>query len=167
VGRIPDPEPGLVFRYDYLRYHEAMEGVENGKERPACVLLELAPGETIAGARFFDELSGEVVVDYSARQGDVLILLIQTDPPNADQLGAKLSIDTKRLIDLRTTEESYIILSELNIDAWPNAGIKQLPHRPGEFAYPGKLPGPLLSAVASQVLKLRERKLLAGVIRHP
>jgi len=31
-------------------------------------------------------------------------------------VGAKLSIETKQLIGLRTTEESYVILSEFNID---------------------------------------------------
>lgn len=41
MGRIPDPKPGLVFRYDFLRPHEFDEGIEHGKERPACVLMTL------------------------------------------------------------------------------------------------------------------------------
>jgi len=58
VAVIPDPVPGLVFRYDYLRSHEASAGLENGKERPACVLLELEPGKLIEGANILDEVSG-------------------------------------------------------------------------------------------------------------
>ena len=164
---IPTPVPGLVFRYDYLRTHEASAGVENGKERPACVLLELEPGEVIEGANIIDEVSGETSVDFTARGGEVLILLIQTDPPGPNQVGAKLSIETKQLIGLRTTEESYVILSEFNIDVWPNAGIKTIPHSTGQFAYPGKMLGPLMSAIARKVIDLRQRSLIHGVVRHP
>ena len=167
MGRIPDPQPGLVFRYDYLRVHESLAGIENGKERPAYILLNLLEGEVLTGARIVDEASGTQLVDYTAGPRDVLILLIQTDPPAADQLGVKLDVDTKRLIGLPTDNESWVILSEMNIDTWPNAGIKPMPRRPGNFAYRGRMPGPLLSAMARKVLSLREKRLIIGVARHP
>jgi hypothetical protein len=40
MGPIPDPKPGLVFRYDYLHPHEFEKGVEHGEEsRPAFLSL--------------------------------------------------------------------------------------------------------------------------------
>lgn len=167
MGRIPEPQPGLVFRYDYLRVRESLAGIENGKERPACILLTLMEGEVLTGARIVDEVSGTQSVDYTAGPRDVLILPIQTDPPGSDQLGVRLGIDTKRLIGLPTTDESWVILSEMNIDTWPNGGIKHLPRRPGDFAYPGRMPGPMLSAMARKVLSLRQRRQITGVVRHP
>ena len=34
-----EPRPGLVFRYDYLWNREAAAGRDQGKERPACLLI--------------------------------------------------------------------------------------------------------------------------------
>jgi hypothetical protein len=167
VASIPDPRPGLIFRYDYLRPREGLAGVENGTERPACILLNLVEGEIISGAMLVSEAAEKQVIDYTAGPRDVLIVPIQSDPPNRDQLGVKLTIDTKRQIGLPLDNESYVILSEINIDTWPNGGIKHLPRQPGNFAYPGRMPGPLLSAMARRILMLREKRLLTGVIRHP
>ena len=36
-------------------------------------------------------------------------------------------------IGLPPDRPSYVIVSELNIDFWPNAGIKTLPNNPGSF----------------------------------
>jgi hypothetical protein len=166
VAKLPDPQPGLVFRYDYLRFHEASVGVENGKERPACILLRLAEGEIVTAARIIDEEAGEQLADYVAGPRDVLVVLIQSDPPNQDQLGIALTLETKRLIGLPTTTISYVIVSELNIDTWPNAGIKAIPGQAGQFAYPGRMPGPILAAMARAVLRLRDKRLLLAVARH-
>jgi len=36
---LPDPRPGLVIRYDYLWSDDAHAGRDNGKDRPACLLV--------------------------------------------------------------------------------------------------------------------------------
>jgi len=38
LDKYPEPKPGLVFRYDYLRPREFADGIEHGKVRPACIL---------------------------------------------------------------------------------------------------------------------------------
>jgi len=35
---MPEPEPGLVIRYDYLWADEAAAGRDQGKDRPACLV---------------------------------------------------------------------------------------------------------------------------------
>jgi hypothetical protein len=35
---LPEPKPGLVIRYDYLRNREAAVGRDQGKDRPACLV---------------------------------------------------------------------------------------------------------------------------------
>jgi hypothetical protein len=100
AAALPEPVPGLVFRYDYLRPRLHEEGVENPKERPACILLVLKAGEVLTGATLIDEMSGRNVVDYTASEGDIVIFPIQTDPPDANQLGVELSLDTKAYVGL-------------------------------------------------------------------
>lgn len=35
---LPDPQPGLVIRYNYLWTREATAGRQQGKDRPACLV---------------------------------------------------------------------------------------------------------------------------------
>jgi hypothetical protein len=35
---LPEPKPGLVVRYDYLWSHQAAAGLDQGKDRPACLV---------------------------------------------------------------------------------------------------------------------------------
>ena len=37
--KLPEPELGLVFRYDYVWSREAQRGKSTSKERPACIAL--------------------------------------------------------------------------------------------------------------------------------
>jgi hypothetical protein len=96
-----------------------------------------------------------------------LVLPIQSDPPGKSQAGLALSADTRRLIGLPPDRPSYVIISERNIDVWPNAGIKGLPNNPGSFAYPGLMPQPIMAAIARAFLELRDRKRVAALRRHP
>ncbi len=64
VAPIPKPTPGLVFRYDYLRPREVEVGIEHGKERPACILAVLQPGERLTGVTVIAEDAKVEVADY-------------------------------------------------------------------------------------------------------
>lgn len=167
VARIPEPFPGLVFRYDFLRPWEYRQGIENGKERPACVLVALAEGEILPGTRVIDERTGSFTVDYVAKLGDVLVLPIQSDAPGTSQAGIELDTQTKRLIGLSADRPSYVIVSEVNIDGWPNAGIKSLPGKRDSFAYPGRMPQPKMAAIARAFLEPRKLNLVSGLRPHP
>jgi hypothetical protein len=65
-----------------------------------------------------DEESKRSIADYVAGKNDVTIICIQTDPPDKDQLGVKLDLQTKRYIGLPDEKESWAIVSEVNIDAF-------------------------------------------------
>jgi hypothetical protein len=139
--------------------------LEEGEVIPGAWLEDDGPQQ--GGVERNDKARKIPTVDYVARKGDVVIVLIQSDPPDKDQLGVVIDIDTKRYIGLPDDKPSYAIVSEVNIDTWPNAGIRSLLGRKGEFAYPRSMPGPKLSAIAQRFLQLRERKHLKSLVRHP
>lgn len=166
VARVPKAFPGLVFRYDYLRPREHEAGIENPKERPACILVVLAKGDTLMGATIVEEGSRVATVDFVADEGDVVIIPIQTDPPGPDQLGVKIDLQTKAYVGLPTTQDSWAIVSEVNIDRWPNAGLSDVPGT-GQFAYRRPLPGPVMALIAKTFLRLRDLKRVQALIRSP
>ena len=77
--------------------------------------------------------------DFVAVQDDVIILLIQADPPNDNQSGIELTPALKKLCGLPTDRTSWLITSEFNIDSWPNADMELVDYRTKSFVY-GKLP---------------------------
>ena len=167
MARVPSAVPGLVFRYDFLRPWEAEAGIEHGKERPACILTTLKAGERLSDVTVITEDGDRLEADYAANDSDVVIVPIQSDPPGPDQLGIVLDEATKRYIGLPGDRPSYALVSEVNVDAWPNAGIQDVPGRPGQFAYPRTMPGPKLAEIAKAFRLLRDRKLIRAVVRHP
>ena len=55
---------------------------------------------------------------------------------------------------------SWIIVSEYNVDEWPNAGLSPLPGRPGVFSY-GFIPPGLFAQIKAKFLELaRQNKSL-------
>jgi len=144
MAPIPEPVPGLVFRYDFLRPREAEGGVEHGKERPACILVRLLAGERLSGVRVLMEGGEFVIGDYVASANDFIILPIQSDPPSKLQLGVVL---------------------EVKIDTWPNSGIQDAPGRPGRWSYDRPMPGPKLAEIAKAFRLLPEKRLVTAVVR--
>ena len=165
MAPIPEPVPGLVFRYDFLRPREAEGGVEHGKERPACILVRLLAGERLSGVRVLMEGGEFVIGDYVASANDFIILPIQSDPPSKLQLGVVLDVRTKAYIGLRDDRPSDVIVSEVNIDTWPNSGIKDAPGRPGRWSYDRPTPGPKLAEIAKAFRLLPEKRLVTAVVR--
>jgi hypothetical protein len=167
LDKYPVPRTGLVFRYDYLRPREFAEGIEHGKDRTACILVTLQEGETFTDVTVIDEASKRSIVDYVAGKNDVAIICIQTDPPDRDQLGVKLDLQTKRYIGLPDEKESWAIVSEVNLDTWPSSGMNHIPGKRGQFVYPRPMPGPMMAQLAKQFLRLREHKKIWALKRHP
>ena len=128
--RLPEPKPGLVFRYDYLWDREARQGKDTSKNRPVCLAI---------------------ATDSTINPRIVVILPITHSRPTGDTVGVEIPARIRRYLRL-DDERCWIIVSEANIAFWPRPGIAQLPGRSGDFAY-GTLPRTLFSTVKDMALK--------------
>ncbi len=128
---LPEPRPGLVIRYDYLWTREAAAGREQGKDRPACLV---AASDSAATPRF------------------VVILPITHKAPAGDSVGVEIPPKVRRAIGLDDAR-CWVIVSEHNVDEWPNGGLAPVPGRPGRFAY-GFIPPALFARIKARFLEL-------------
>ena len=139
---LPEPTPGLVIRYDYLWTHEAAAGRDQGKERPACLVAAL---DSTISPRF------------------VVILPITHSPPDKGAVGIEIPVRVRQALGLDDAP-SWVIVSEHNVDEWPNAGLAPLPGRPGVFSY-GFIPPGLFAQVKSKFLELADKGASGSVRR--
>ena len=128
--KLPKPEPGLVFRYDYLWQREAGTGKGTSKERPACLAVAS------------DSLSDPRIV---------IILPITHSKPNSGTVGIEIPASVRRHLKL-DGEKCWVIVSEANVDRWPNPGLGTIPGTESEFVY-GLLPPTLFSRVRLAMLQ--------------
>jgi hypothetical protein len=101
----PEPKPGFVVRYDYLWTHEAAAGRDQGKDRPACLVA---------------------ASDSQTRPRFVVLLPITHAPPGGNTIGIEIPAKVKQAIELDDAR-SWVIISEHNIDEWPNVGLTPIP----------------------------------------
>jgi hypothetical protein len=127
--RLPEPEPGLIFRYDYLWDREARAGRNTSKERPACLAI---------------------TTDTSEEPRIVIILPITHSKPSGGAVGVEIPENIRRVLHL-DDERCWIIVSEANVDEWPNAGIATVPGRAPSLSY-GYLPPDFYAAVKKKML---------------
>jgi hypothetical protein len=137
-----EPKPGLVVRYDYLWSHEAATGRDQGKDRPACLVA---------------------ASDSQRRPRFVILLPITHAPPNGDAIGIEIPAKVKQAIGLDDAR-SWVIVSEHNIDEWPNAGLSPIPGKPSVFAY-GFIPPGLFAPIKTKFLELARRNKSDAVRR--
>ncbi|OIQ93613.1 hypothetical protein GALL_244610 [mine drainage metagenome] len=139
---LPDPKPGLVIRYDYLWSREAAAGRNQGKDRPACLLA---------------------AIDSPMKPRYVVLLPITHSPPDADTVGIEIPLKVKQAIGLDDAP-SWVIVSEHNIDEWPNGGLSSVPGNPGVFSY-GFIPPGLFDQIKTRFLEL-VRQSRSGAVRR-
>jgi hypothetical protein len=139
---LPEPKPGLIIRYDYLWRQEEAAGRDQGKDRPACLVA--ATGSSTM-PRF------------------VVILPITHSPPTGDTVGIEIPPRVRQSIGLDQAP-CWVIVSEYNIDEWPNGGLHPLPGRPGVFAY-GFIPPRLFAEIRAKFVELANRNRSTGVRR--
>jgi hypothetical protein len=138
----PEPMPGLVVRYDYFWAHHAAAGRDQGKDRPACLVA---------------------ASDSQTRPRFVVLLPITHTPPDRGTIGIEIPAKVKQANGL-DDERSWIIVSEHNIDEWPNAGLSPVPGKPGVFGYGFIAPG-LFAHVKARFVELARRDSSRAVRR--
>lgn len=139
---LPEPKPGLIVRYDFLWSHDAGRGQDQGKDRPACLVA---------------------ATDNATRPRYVVLLPITHTLPSGDTVGIEIPIKVKLALGLDEAP-SWVILSDHNIDEWPNSGLSTIPGNPGVFAY-GFIPPGLFATVKAEFLRLARQKRSNAVRR--
>jgi hypothetical protein len=139
---LPEPRPGLVIRYDYLWTRDAASGRDQGKERPACLVAAM---DSAASPRF------------------VVILPITHTRPVGDTAGVEIPAKVRAALGLDDAP-SWVIVSEHNVDEWPNGGLASVPRQPGVFSY-GFIPPGLFARVKARFLALCEQGRSGRVLR--
>ncbi|MFO1505073.1 MAG: hypothetical protein U1F39_14875 [Steroidobacteraceae bacterium] len=139
---IPEPSPGLVVRYDYLWSREATAGRMQGKDRPACLV---AASDSNTKPRF------------------VVLLPITHSTPIGDTVGIEIPAKVRQAIGL-DDEPSWVVISEYNVDEWPNAGLSPIPGNPDAFAY-GFIPPGLFAVIKARLVELARKNKSEAVKR--
>ncbi|SED43776.1 hypothetical protein SAMN05519104_3543 [Rhizobiales bacterium GAS188] len=137
---LPDPKPGLVVRYDYLWSGEAAAGHEQGKDRPACLV---AASDSLSRPRY------------------VVLLPITHSPPDATTIGIEIPAKVRQAVGLDDVP-CWVIVSEHNVDEWPNGGLSQVPGKTGLFSY-GLIPPGLFAQIKERFLQLAREKRSSAV----
>ena len=88
---------------------EAASGHDQGKDRPSGLVA---------------------ASDSSPRPRFVVILPIIHSPPTGDTIGVEIPPRARQAIGL-SDEPCCVVVSEDNVDEWPNAGLQPIPGRPG------------------------------------
>jgi len=132
----------LVIRYDYLWSREAAAGQDQGKERPACLVAAM---DSVASPRF------------------VVILPITHMPPDKDTVGVEIPAKVRQALVLDDAP-SWVIVSDHNVDEWPNGGLAPVPGRPGTYGY-GFIPPGLFAKVKAKFLEQSGQGRSSGVRR--
>ena len=128
---LPGPKSGLVVRCDYLWTHETAAGRDQGKTRPTCLIA---------------------ATDLAVRPRYVVLLAITHTPPAGDTVGIEIPRGVRQALGLDDTP-SWVIVSEHNIDEWPNAGLSPPPGLPDAFSY-GFVPRDCSALIKARFLEL-------------
>ena len=136
------PDPGLVIRYDYLWVEEAAAGRDQGKDRPACLVA---------------------VRDLATQPRFVVILPITHSAPAAPVVGIEIPPRVRQSIGLDDSP-CWVIVSEHNVDEWPNAGLSPIPGQKDVYAY-GFVPPGLFAQIKARFIELARAKKSASVKR--
>ena len=131
---LPEPRPGLVFRYDYIWNREAIAGRDQGKERPACLVI---------------------ASDSAVKPRHAVILPITHSAPRGDTVAIEIPARVRTHLGLDDAP-SWVVVSAHNVDEWPNGGLAPLPGRPGVFSY-GFIPPALFGEIKRRFLELTDQ----------
>ena len=83
--------------------------------------------------------------------GRTKLLPITHSPPDADTVGLEIPLMVKQAIGLDEAP-SWVIVSEHNIDEWPNGGLSSVPGKSGVFSH-GFIPPSLFAQIRARFLE--------------
>jgi hypothetical protein len=132
----PDPEQGLVIRYDYLWRDEAARGRQEGTKVRPCAIVIARTGE------------GE--------EARVWLAPITHTPPSNPKGAVEIPAKVKQHLGL-DEQRSWIIADELNGVAWGDPGI--VPAKRTQWEY-GFLPPKLTKAIVDKTLEQQQSQKL-------
>ena len=92
-----------------------------------------------------------------------MLLPITHTPPAGDTVGIEIPARVRQALGLDDAP-SWVIVSEHNVDEWPNAGLSPLPGQPDSFSY-GFIPPGLFAQIKARFLELARAKK-SGAVRH-
>ncbi len=92
-----------------------------------------------------------------------MLLPITHTPPPGDRAGIEVPARVRQALGLDDTP-SWVIVSEHNIDEWPNAGLSPLPGLPDTFSC-GFIPPRLFAQIKARFLELARAKKSRSVRR--
>ncbi|MCK1735159.1 hypothetical protein IVA79_14540 [Bradyrhizobium sp. 138] len=146
--QLPAPEPGMVVRFDY----QWADRKQPRKDRPVCVVL----------VKVRPDPRSQREADESALLEEVIYLPVSTKPPRADQTAVKIPDQVCRHLDL--SGESWIVISECNVQFWPN----DLSRVPGsrKWLYGFLPPGFFRSVRDRLVEELKNQRLKMENVRY-
>jgi hypothetical protein len=119
-----------------------MAGRTQGKDRPACLV---AASDSETKPRF------------------VVLLPITHSPPLGDTVAIEIPEKVRQAIGL-DDESSWVVVSEYNVDGWPNAGLMPVPGKPDVFAY-GFIPPGHFATIKARLVELARQKNSEAVTR--
>jgi hypothetical protein len=109
----PDPETGLVIRFDYLWKSDKLRGWhEGGEHRPSAVVLVVPSGR-------------------------VLLCGISRSPPSSPDFGVELDKHHKAVLGLKP-DRQWIHCNEVNEISWDDPEIRPTPDGRWEYGYLGR-----------------------------
>ena len=85
-----------------------------------------------------------------------MLLPITHTPPGGDTVGIEIPARVRQALGLDDTP-SWVIVSEHNIDEWPNGGLSPLPGLPDVLSY-GFIPPGLFAQIRARFLELARSK---------
>jgi hypothetical protein len=119
----------MVIRYGYLWLHEHDQGQEEGKSRPAAVII---------------------VLDDDPHHPLVTVVPITHSSPTDAAAAVEIPFVTKQRLGL-DVDRSWIITSEANDFRWPGPDLRPLPGEDAFTVVYGMLPPGLFRAVRERV----------------
>jgi hypothetical protein len=134
----------MVIRYAYLWKREHEAGLEEGKDRPAAVIIVLGdePGDPV-----------------------VTVLPITHAQPSDPKDAIEIPAATKQRLGL-DQDRSWIVVSEANDFRWPGPDLRPVPGgAPATIVY-GVLPPALFQAVRTRVVSRVRAGLLLSRVRR-
>jgi len=141
----PEPDIGLVIRYDFLWSHEQAKGYAQGaKERP-CVIITAIVRKT----------TGEIMV---------LVAPITHSVPGEGDAAIEIPAAVGRHLGL-DEDRSYIVAGEVNSVSWDDPGI--VPAVPGVRWSYGRIPKTLYDRLRAAMIDLAGMRKMKAIVRKP